>query len=287
MGPRTRAAASLLLAALLLAAPDASAERKIELYEVRHRAAEELLPLAETALQPQGRAALDRGTGSILLIGDEASVAEALDVLRTMDRALRTVTLRYESKRLDELESAGVKVDWSVGAGPARIGSVVFPGERNGIRPSGFAARGQGESGLSGILRVREGETGRVGAGRTVPVRSRGFYGTTSFVTAESGFQARPRILGDGRVRVELSPSEAQVDDRGRVRFVEAVTTLVVTPGETVALGGIARTTDAAERGSRAYVARQRSRDERVLLLTVDVQPASGEEIGPAAPLAE
>ncbi len=50
---RAAIAGALLAAALLVAAP-ASAERTIQLYEVRYRAAAELLPLAEAALQPEG-----------------------------------------------------------------------------------------------------------------------------------------------------------------------------------------------------------------------------------------
>jgi hypothetical protein len=105
-----------------------------------------------------------------------------------------------------------------------------------------------------------------------VPVRTRGvFTSSTTFVTAERGFTARPRILSEDRVQVEITPSDDTVDDRGRVEFTGAATTVVVKPGETVALGGISRSGTDRRTGSRVITASERAKDERVLLLTVDV----------------
>ena len=40
----------------------------MELYRPKHRLAEELLPLAQTALAGEGNAAVDAGTNSLLLV---------------------------------------------------------------------------------------------------------------------------------------------------------------------------------------------------------------------------
>jgi hypothetical protein len=45
-----------------------------------------------------------------------------------------------------------------------------------------------------------------------------------------------------------------------------------VKPGETVVLGGISRTLEDESAGSRVITASRQSRDERVLLLTIDIE---------------
>jgi hypothetical protein len=122
---------------------------------------------------------------------------------------------------------------------------------------------------------VLDGETARIGTGTAQPlvVRDRFGTGVVSYATAERGFLARPRVLGDGRVRVEIAPEDAAVDEGGRVAFTAASTVVEVRPGETVALGGIGGRLDDRAAGTSG-LARERAREESVLLLTVDVEGA-------------
>ena len=106
-----------------------------------------------------------------------------------------------------------------------------------------------------------------------MPVHSRGlFVSSTTFVSAERGFAARPRILAQDRVQVEIAPTDDSVDDRGRVEFSGAATTVIVKAGETVALGGISRSSDEDHAGSRVIAASENAKDERVILLTVEFE---------------
>ena len=267
-------ATALTVSLLLLSLTAARAEGPtIEVYKAANRTAAELLPLAETAMAGEGSAALDSGTNSVVLMGPPAAVERTLALLRQQDQRRQTVVMRYESKRVDELASERIRVDWSAGSGSVRVGNVIFPGNRTGARVSGGALRSHGEGTLAGILRVMDGEVGHIGAGRSVPVHSRGrFTSSTTFVTAERGFTARPRILAQDRVQVEIAPTDDSVDDRGRVEFTGATTTVIVKPGETVALGGISRSSDEHSAGSRVITASESAKDERVLLLTVDIE---------------
>ena len=267
--------------ALHLAVPAAAAAgAATRVYAAQGRPAEELVPLAETALGTAGRAVVDRATNSVVLIGDEGAVAEAYALLERQDRRLRSVVLRYESRSLAELEAAGIDVDWSVDAGGVRVGNVVRPRGGSGARILGGASRRERGQELAGVLRIAEGESGRLLTGSAVPVTrrtvQRGRLGptvteSTQWVNADSGFDASVRILGDGRVRVELQPFEADVRD-GRIRSAEAATTLVISPGETVALGAIDRasTSRGIDLPSGAHAAR--ARGERVLLLGAEVE---------------
>ena len=79
-------------------------------------------------------------------------------------------------------------------------------------------------------------------------------------------------VFAPDRVEVEIAPSDDSVDDRGRVELTGASTTVTVKPGETLALGGISRSSDQQSAGSRVITASERAKDERVLLLTVDIE---------------
>jgi len=277
---RTLALAAFVWVALA-AAPAAPGERSVEVYRPAHRLAEELLPLAETALAGEGSAALDPGTNAVVLIGAPAAVARTLELLRAQDRAARTVVIHYESRTLRALEQAGVEIAWRVEAGDVRIGNVVGPGGE-GLAIGLSAKRGEGTGSLRGILRVLDGQSGQLGAGRTVPVPLRGRYGPdTAFVSAERGFLATPRVLGDGRVRVAIAPSDATVDERGRVTYSAAATEVELRPGETVVLGSLALAEDARQLGSRSL--RAHREEEELLLLRVELE--GGEEAPkPGAP---
>jgi len=309
--PGLRAALCVLLAFCATAA--LAQERAVEVYRAQERPAEELVGMAQTALGDEGSAAVDGGTNSLILLGSPAAVSRALELVRMQDRGRRNVVLRYESRRRDEIAAVGIRIDWSVGAGSLRVGNVIVPGPEEGARVRSSALASERRGGFQGLVRVLDGEVGHIGSGRSVPVRS---FDELAFVEAERGFLARPKILGDGRVRVEISANEGQLlpggrggrfladgtrvvvepDSRssrdgrvrvglrpgegqptGRTRFIGADTTVIVRPGETVALGEISRHADSRESGARVLRS-ERTSDERILLLTVELEgdPAPG-----------
>ncbi len=255
--------------ASLAAAPPAAAAA--EVYRARHRTAEQLLPLAETALAGEGSVAVDPGTNALVLVGEPAALARAIALLESQDRALRNVVLRYESRRAEELEAEGIGVAWSVGGGDVRVGNVARREPGVDLRVGGIAGERRGE--LAGTLRVLEGRSGRISTGSWIPytVGSR-WRRETTWVAAESGVEVHPRILGDGRVQLELFPFEASPEGGGAIRGASAATTVVVEPGRTVAFGGIARDASGSVRSPVAGAARAAGGEERVLLVTVEVE---------------
>lgn len=261
-----------------------ASERSVRLFEPTHRTAEGLLPIARTALGDEGRVALEPGRGVLVLAGPPEAVETALALLRERDVAPRTVLLRYEARRLESLEAAGVEIEWEAHRGSVRVGSVAQRSKRGGdeeaeLRVRGGASTGERESTTAGMLRIGEGEVGRIAEGRTVPVELRGRRrARTALVTAERGFAARPRVLGDGRIAVELWPIDATVDEGGRVEHAEAATRVVVEPGESVVVGRLARSerSRGASAGSRSGAGTRQRESERVLLLTASLEEPPG-----------
>jgi hypothetical protein len=263
-----RLALTLALALWCAAAP-AHAERATHVYRAKHRLAQELLPIAQAGLGDAGSAVVDRGTNSLVLIGEPAAIEAALALLAAQDQRQRTVVLRYESRTIAELEASGVRVEWSVRSGGVRVGNA--RGESGlALLRRGRSARESGS--FSGQLRLVDGGSGRISTGTALPIVRRGRRGTsTEFVRAESGFEARARVLGDGRVRVRLFPFETQPGAGGSLDFSAAETEVELASGETAVIGELS--TGATQRDA-APASRDdaEAREERVLLLTATLE---------------
>jgi type II secretory pathway component HofQ len=258
------------------------AERSVRLYRPQSRDAAELVGPAQAALGDEGSATLDPGTNAVVLVGEPRVVEAALRLLAELDRPARTVVLHYESQRLEDLEARGVRVAWSIDAGSVRIGNVVAPPgvDLVAIRP--FAGSGERSSRLAGVLRVQDGQSGRIETGTSVPYLQHvsPWESQVGYASAASGFEATPRVQGDGRVRVGLLPFEGELGRGGgghapgaAIHSRGAATDVTVKPGEVVAVGSLERSHEQSARGLGG-VAAERRYEEWVLLLRVEAEGA-------------
>jgi type II secretory pathway component HofQ len=119
---------------------------------------------------------------------------------------------------------------------------------------------------------VQDGQTGRIETGRAADRQHVSPYETqVGVVSASSGFEARPQVLGDGRVRVEIQPFEGALERGGAIRRGGAAPEITVQPGETVAIGGITQSGEQRSRGLGG-ASREETREEWVLLLRTEVE---------------
>jgi type II secretory pathway component GspD/PulD (secretin) len=282
---RRRLHTALALLALTGLLAPVAARAEMEVYHPRHRTAEDLLPLAETALGAEGRVAVDPHTNALVLIGSDEAVAQALELLALQDRRLRSMLVEHETRSASELEAAGFRIVWSAGGGSVRVGNVVRP-EASGGALVLHDRRASTTSSSVGALRVLEGEWGRIAQGSEIllPVGSH-LHPDAVRVAAESGIEVRPRVLGDGRVRLDLRPFQGQLRDDGSIAYTGAETTLVVAPGETAVVGGIASQDAGRSRSLAGGTSQGSGRREELLLVTVtldDVPGAAAPEVPPA-----
>jgi type II secretory pathway component GspD/PulD (secretin) len=269
---------ALLLCVLV---PTVRAADVVHIYKVQHRTAEELLPLVQTAMAGGGTVGADPGSNTLVLAGSSEEVAAALALLSRVDRPPRSVVLRYASRRLGELEAQGIHVDWGGRADALRVGSLAFPAGANGVGVQATGSAGTGESDRGGEIRLLEGQRASILTGEAIPVTTRRgpaagrrptLQESTAYVAAESGFDARARILGDGRIELELRSVDSTFRAGPRLAHSTSLNTLVVEPGKTVVLGGLFQ--DADERSTSLFAgsgSSQRS-DERLLVLTATVE---------------
>jgi type II secretory pathway component GspD/PulD (secretin) len=264
----------LCLALMVLAGP-AMAERRVELYEPRSRLAEELLPIAEAAMAGEGEASLAPGANALLLVGEAAAVDRARELLARQDRAPRSVVLHYQTKRASELASLGLELRWTVEAGDFRIGNLrVPPGAGSSVTARAEEAMRRLSSSLTGTLRVSEGSRARVETGTSIPFpASDGVGGTTTeLATAGTGYEAAARILGDGRVQVDLSAFAGQLAREGRILKLSASAPVVVTPGQTLVVGGLGPQQQESRSMSLRGVRADTVQDDTLLLLRAEIE---------------
>ena len=256
-------------------------DTEVRVYPAKHRSAEELRPLAESVMSGAGRAAVDRRSNTLVLSGEPDALERALELLGSLDVARSTVALRYESTRRAVLEQEGIEVEWQLDTGRVRVGNVRRggPGSQLALRIDDDVRRTQGRT--RGQLRILDGETGRISMGSRIPVErrsiERGRYGgqvireSVEYVNAESGFEATPRVRGDGRIELTLRPFAAELARDGTLEISEADTVVVIEPGETVAIGEVLRELEQRDRGPLSE-RRAAARDEVLLLITAELE---------------
>jgi len=250
----------------------------MEVYHPRHRTGEDLRPLVEAALGPEGSVAVDGNTGALVLIGSTPAVAQALELLALQDRRLRTVFIRHETRTIRGLEAAGYRIAWSAGGDSLRIGNV--ESTRSGAAVVLDAHRGSGSGAQGSSVRVLEGEWARISQGNELLLPTGSYrYPDAVSVAADSGLEVRPRILGDGRVRLDLRPFQSRLrkDSSGLrpgavVARQGADTTLVVEPGQPTVVGGIGQTGASTSRSIGGGMASGSGQRDSVLVVTVTVE---------------
>jgi hypothetical protein len=242
----------------------ATAQDVIKIYRCQHRPTWELLPLAESTLGAAGRVAEDGGTASLILSGPADLVARALAILAAVDVPPKTLELHYEIVDEAELEAAGVRLDWRRGRPGLELAAVDL---RGGV------TRTRGRS--QGRVRVQEGSEGRIAAGELIPVRT-GPWGAVTPVAAEQGLVARPQVMGDGRVRLDLQLTDAErtEDRRGRpgVAYTDVESQLVLAPGESAVVGALDGEESQREAGT-AGASASRARNRKLLVIRAEIVP--------------
>lgn len=262
----TRALAAFALISLLLVAEAHADTTVVEVIALRHRTAEEVIPLLEPFVGPEG--AISGMSGQLIIRATPENLAEIKEILGKIDTAPHRllITVRQNVTR-DQLERE------LAASGNVTIGDHGRVVVRDGGSRDGAAAgyrRGQDrfsgrasststlqQAGDTQQMQLLEGSQAFIQAGTSVPypertvVRDRrgvAVGGGTTYRDVTSGFYVLPRLSGD-QVILEISPQRATLGEQGRINIQGASTRVSARLGEWIELGGIAQETSEKRTG--------------------------------------
>lgn len=276
----------LSLALLLLSAP---AWAELEVIELKHRSAEELLPIVRPLLDKDDVAS--GMNNRLILRTSPRRIAEIRKLLETLDTAPRRLKITVMQDVDSDTVARLTEVSGSVGVGKeARVtvpggggtgGLTVETGRgQDKLRARVYSTRTLGTDRKTQQLQVLEGNRALVRSGQSVPVPVRQViqrpWGTevvetTEYKQVESGFYVLPRLSGD-RVTLEISAQNDALAPGGTyptTRTQQTSSTVSGRLGEWLVLGEIGRRTD--DDGSTISTrSAARSQEQRNVLIKVE-----------------
>lgn len=272
--------------AALVVATAAEAD-SIQVIELKHRPASEVMPMVRPLLGPND--AVSATAYRLIVRAPPATVAEIERVVREIDIARRqlTITVRHVQSGVHEHSTHGVSGEVPIGnRGSVRLpksmrgNDTVIIGDPNGVQYRGSERRTTGSSDQTQQLRVQDGASAYLRMGQSIPHVQRvlTLAGDRWVVSDEAtlrdattGFDVRPQLRGDNRVQIDITPRVARLSDprRGIVDFRETATSITVKLGEWIDLG---RVLDQHSEINRAILHRdaQRGDAQWQVLLKID-----------------
>jgi len=293
--PRTRLVRLALLSVLALAAGLAWATPQLEVIPLHYRTAEEVIPVLQPMLAPEGT--LSGFKGQLIVRTTPENLAEIKRILATVDSAPRQLLITVRQDADINRQRSAAEVSGNVGGENARV--IVPPAGRE--RRGGSVVLREGDSRIrahvleSGsavtdrntqTLRVMEGREAFIRAGQSVPVRGRQVtrtvvggqvveqvVDTTQYHDVTTGFYVRARVTGE-RVMLEISPQRETLskDIRGGVNVQRVVTTVSGRLGEWMEVGGVGQSATAEQSALLGYASSATRDDRRVLIKVEEVR---------------
>jgi hypothetical protein len=244
--PLIRSAFAAGLAALAM---QAAGQNMLEILQLRHRTAEQVLPALRPLVEPGGTLT---GQGSQLIVRvSPANFVELQRALEAIDRPSRRLQI---SVRLDEaIDAASQDIEAS--------GRFSNRGSRIDVR--GQDSRTAGSERVDQRLQVLEGGRAFIMTGTSAPVT---VQGGTIVRDLATGFEAIPRVAGD-TVLVDIAPRRETPTQQQYL-----ATTVSARLGEWFEVGGAVESTARDDRGI-ASVNRTRSSESRRVWIKVEQIP--------------
>jgi hypothetical protein len=237
---------------LLLLAGPLLAQGSLEVIELRHATAEQVLPALRPLLEPGG--VLTGQRNQLIVRTSPRNLEELRRALEVIDRPAKRleILVRFDSAGAEERSEVGVQADLSRQS--SRV--VVRAGEAR----SGAAER------IDQRVRVLEGSRAYIATGTSFPLRHRD---GADLREAATGFEVIPRLAGS-MVILEVAPQRQSLGTLPRsVDSTRAATTVRARLGEWVELAGI----DTAQQSAAPGARRQDTGNRRIWVRVDEVLP--------------
>lgn len=241
---------------LLCLAAMAAQAQSLEIIELEHRSASEVIPILQPLVEPGG--ALSGSDYKLFVRASAGNVAQLRRALAEIDREPRqlTVSVRRATRQAIEHEAIG---------GTAVIGN---QGGRVTVHATDGSASGK-DSSINTVL-VMEGGSAFIATGQSVPFvtavaaggRRPWIAASTTYRDVNSGFLVTPRINGE-RVTLDISQQSQRLGANASTIETQNIETQVSGAlGQWIALGGVSES--AQTQGSGIASQRYATTDDAV-----------------------
>ena len=263
---------ALALAASLLSA--IAWAQTLQVIELRHRTAQEVIPVLQPLLEPGG--ALTGQDYKLFVRASSSNVAQLRQALAQLDRAPRQLLVSVRRASEQQIESERLSASGTVRSGDVAASVNEPAGRRSGATIHATDDSLRAHSGSVSSVQVMEGASAFIATGTSVPVvttvaagggRRPWAVNSTSYRDLASGFTVTPRVRGDLAI-LEIEQQQEGVQ-RGQIETQRLATQLSARVGEWVRLGGVSESVSTQQRGILTRAQQTRS-DESSLWVKVE-----------------
>lgn len=213
-------------------------EPAVEVIELQHRLASGIISVV-TPLLGSGESISGANESVFLRVHPENREA-VVDVIKRLDTMARNllITVRQGEQIDSSQQQAGISGRFPAGDGSVQIGNDRRAG---GVRLNDHQRSRSNTS--TQQLRVLEGSAATVFIGQQVPVaspvvtRNGKVLAYTSQQLVSTGFNVVPRLVGDGRVVLQISPQQQSLNRDGSINTSGATTQISGRIGEWIEVG--------------------------------------------------
>ncbi len=256
---------------------------ELEVIDLKHRSAEELLPVIRPLLDKDEMAS---GMNyQLILRASPRNIKQIKRMLESLDTAPRRLIISVMQDVDNETASRMIEMSGSIGVGRnARItvpgSSGVLDGSRDTLHARVISTRMLEDDHKTQQLQVLEGNRALVRSGKSVPVTQRVQSGwgaqvieTTQYRDVNSGFYVLPRVNGD-KVTLEITTqNDSLVPNQGAgnptTRTQDASSIVSGQLGTWIALGGIGQRSSQDD-SSITISSRSNANEQRTVLIKVE-----------------
>lgn len=250
--------------------------QSLEVIELKHRTAEDVIPILQPLLEPG--AALSGENYTLFVRTSAANLRQLRAAVEQIDRQPRQLLISVRQSTSQEMQREGVSASGTIRTDRGGV-SVNESHDRSGVTVRGTQTNDRTRGGGISTVSVIEGASAFIATGSSVPIvtmvaggagRGRAWgAATTEYRDLSSGFLVTPRITRDGVV-LDIEQRAEQLRN-GTIDRQGLTTQVSARLGEWVQLGGVEQSSSSTQRGilKREYSTND---DSRAVWVKVEVQ---------------
>lgn len=232
-----RLAGALVSIVMLLPWPGTAAAQELQVIELRHRLADEVIPTLQPLLEPGG--VVTGMDGMLFVRTSPGNLEQIRQAVALLDRKPRQLLISVGQGTVATERETAVRGTATVGSGDVQIGVNRPPDSDAGVSVQAHQVTQRADLRNVSSVRTLEGAETFISIGQSAPITttqvSQGWGGpnvvqTTEYRDASTGFYATARLNGE-QVTLEIAPRQQRISGSAPNRRVE-------TAGITTQLGG-------------------------------------------------